>query len=114
VALEAYLAARKAEGESSPYLFPSRGKQPHLTRQRVGQLLKEFAVRANVDPVKVHPHTLRHSFASHLLNRGMDLRIVQEVLGHADISTTQIYTHLAGDKLKTLVETAHPLAKEKV
>jgi integrase/recombinase XerD len=99
------------EGEDSLYLFPSRGAGGHLTRQRFGQLLKQLAVDAGLDPKKISPHVLRHAFASHLLANGADLRSVQKLLGHADISTTQIYTHVLEARLKSLVEDAHPLAK---
>ncbi len=98
--------------DDSPYLFPSSGKEGYLTRQRVGQLLKALALDAGLDPKKVSPHVLRHAFASHLLNRGADLRVVQQLLGHADISTTQIYTHIQDEKLMELVQYAHPLAKK--
>lgn len=97
--------------KDSPFLFPSTAKEGHLTRQRVGQLLKQLALDAGLNPKKVSPHVLRHAFASHLLHHGADLRVVQQLLGHADISTTQIYTHVLGEKLKELVETAHPLAR---
>ncbi|HVO15934.1 MAG TPA: site-specific tyrosine recombinase XerD [Alphaproteobacteria bacterium] len=96
---------------SSPYLFPSHGDAGHLTRQRLGQLLKTVAAAAGLDRAKVSPHVLRHAFATHLLNRGADLRSVQAMLGHADISTTQIYTHVLDARLKALVETHHPLAR---
>lgn len=96
---------------SSPYLFPSHGDAGHLTRQRLGQLLKAVAVAAGLDRAKVSPHVLRHAFATHLLNRGADLRSVQAMLGHADISTTQIYTHVLDARLRALVETHHPLAR---
>lgn len=92
------------------WLFPSRGGDGHLTRHRVAQLLKELAVEAGIDPAKVSPHVLRHAFASHLLANGADLRAVQQMLGHADISTTQIYTHVLDERLKTLVREHHPLA----
>jgi integrase/recombinase XerD len=82
-----------------------------ITRQRFHQMLKELAVKAGVDPKRVSPHIIRHSFASHLLNRGVDLRILQELLGHSDISTTQIYTHILDSKLRDLVNNCHPLAK---
>lgn len=95
----------------SPYLFVSRSKEGHLTRQRFGQLLKELALAANLDPAKVSPHVLRHAFASHLLANGADLRSVQMLLGHADISTTQIYTHILDERLKNLVSAHHPLAR---
>ena len=93
------------------WLFPSRGAAGHLTRQRVAQLLKELAVAAGIDPAKVSPHVLRHAFASHLLDHGADLRSVQKMLGHADISTTQIYTHVLSERLKALVRDHHPLAR---
>ncbi len=95
----------------SPYLFPSRGKEGHLTRQRFGQALKDLAIAAGLDPKRVSPHVLRHAFASHLLANGADLRTVQQLLGHADISTTQIYTHVLDARLKALVADAHPLAR---
>lgn len=116
-ASNAWLAARSAElakrakGAASPWLFPSRGDSGHLTRQRVGQLLKGVATTAGIDRRKVSPHVLRHAFASHLLDHGADLRSLQKMLGHADIATTQIYTHVADDRLKTLVREHHPLAK---
>jgi integrase/recombinase XerD len=100
-------------GRPSPWLFPSRGGSGHLTRQRCGQLLKLLAIRAGLDPDRLSPHVLRHAFASHLLDRGADLRSVQQMLGHADIATTQIYTHVVGDRLRRLVETAHPLARRR-
>jgi integrase/recombinase XerD len=101
------------EGRPSRWLFPSRGRAGHLTRQRAGQLLKELAAKAGLDPEKLSPHVLRHAFASHLLDRGADLRSVQQMLGHADIATTQIYTHVQTDRLRKLVESAHPLARRK-
>ena len=97
--------------DPSSFLFPSRGKEGHLTRQRFGQMLKDLALKAGLDPAKVSPHVLRHAFASHLLAHGADLRIVQQLLGHADISTTQIYTHVQEERLKALVNQHHPLAK---
>jgi len=93
------------------FMFPSRGKGGHLTRARFAQLLKKLAEKSGLDATKVSPHVLRHSFASHLLAHGADLRSLQKMLGHADISTTQIYTHILEDRLKSLVETGHPLAK---
>jgi integrase/recombinase XerD len=93
------------------WLFPSRGAEGHLTRQRCGQLLKELALAAGLDPARLSPHVLRHAFASHLLDHGADLRSVQQMLGHADVATTQIYTHVQGERLRRLVETAHPLAR---
>ena len=98
-------------GRESKWLFPSRGAGGHLTRQRFAQLLKELALEAGLAPSKLSPHALRHAFATHLLNRGADLRSVQRLLGHADISTTQIYTHVLDDRLKSLVQTHHPLAR---
>ena len=106
-------AAALGEGEKSRYLFPSRGRAGHLTRQRFAQLLKEAAFAAGIDPVRVSPHVLRHAFASHLLEAGADLRSVQLMLGHADIATTQIYTHVVPEKLRALVEDHHPLARRK-
>ena len=94
----------------SPWLFPSRGKSGHLTRHRVGQLLKDLAIAAGLEPSKLSPHVLRHAFASHLLDHGADLRAVQKMLGHADISTTQIYTHVLAERMKSLVLNHHPLA----
>ncbi len=106
---------RNAVGSSKAerWLFPSRGGEGCLTRQRCGQLLKELALKAGLDPVRLSPHVLRHAFASHLLDGGADLRSVQQMLGHADIATTQIYTHVQGERLRRLVETAHPLAARK-
>ena len=96
---------------ASPFLFPSRSGAGHLTRHRFGQLLKQLALAAGLDPANVSPHVLRHAFATHLLNRGADLRSVQQMLGHADISTTQIYTHVLDERLRQLVESHHPLAR---
>jgi integrase/recombinase XerD len=110
-ALAAFLAVSDAaETTPSRWLFPSRGAEGHLTRQRVGQDLKVVAETAGIDPERVSPHILRHAFASHLLDRGADLRAVQQLLGHADISTTQIYTHVLEERLKALVFEKHPLA----
>lgn len=92
------------------FLFPSRGAEGHLTRRRVAQLLKDLAVKAGVDPRKLSPHVLRHAFASHLVAHGADLRSVQQLLGHADIATTQIYTHVQDERLRRLVAEKHPLA----
>ncbi len=107
------MAAPRRTGENSPWLFPSRSRAGHLTRNRLGQLLKGLAVDAGVDPARVSPHVLRHSFASHLLAHGADLRSLQQMLGHADIATTQIYTHVLEERLKRLVKEAHPLATKK-
>lgn len=105
-ALSRWLAVRPA---GSDYLFPSRSK--HLTRVRLFQLLKELAVRADLPPEKVSPHVLRHAFATHLLEGGADLRALQTLLGHADIATTQIYTHVDLARLVKLVNERHPLAR---
>jgi integrase/recombinase XerD len=117
-ALDRYLGVG-GEGEDvapmvpTKWLFASRGAQGHFTRQRLGQDLKELAAEAGLDPERVSPHVLRHAFASHLLDRGADLRSVQQLLGHADISTTQIYTHVLEERLKRLVFEHHPLAVRK-
>jgi len=94
----------------SPFVFPSGGKEGHLTRRRVGQMLKELALAAGISPAKLSPHKMRHAFATHLLSHGADLRAVQQLLGHADISTTQIYTHVLEERMKALVQQAHPLS----
>ena len=114
-AIKAYLPARPsffAKGlKDSPWLFPSRSAAGRLTARRFAQLLDEAARAAGVDADKVSPHALRHAFATHLLDGGADLRTVQKLLGHADIATTQIYTHVASDRLRETVLTKHPLAK---
>lgn len=97
-------------GEGGKLLFPSRAGQGHLTRVRLFQLLRELAGRAGLDPEKVSPHVLRHAFATHLLEGGADLRVLQTLLGHADIATTQIYTHVDSARLVALVNARHPLA----
>ena len=104
-ALSRWLEVRPAGGA---FLFPSRGK--HLSRVRLFQLLKGLAARAGIDPAKVSPHVLRHAFATHLLEGGADLRVLQMLLGHADIVTTQIYTHVDAARLVALVNQRHPLA----
>lgn len=112
-AVDAYRAVRRTHipaGKESRWLFPSRGASGHITRQRFAQILKALAMDSGVEPSKVSPHVLRHAFASHLLANGADLRSVQKMLGHADISTTQIYTHVIDARLQSLVARAHPLA----
>ena len=116
-ALDAYLKVREnfvpKHDKNNRYLFASRGAEGFLTRRRFHQLLKELAIKARLDPAKVSPHVLRHAFATHLVEGGADLRSVQTLLGHADIATTQIYTHVARDHLSRVVRSAHPLAKPK-
>jgi integrase/recombinase XerD len=105
-------AARIEHGAPlSPFLFPSGGKSGHLTRHRFYNLIKELALAAGVSPARVTPHTLRHAFATHLLSNGADLRVIQTLLGHADVATTEIYTHVLEDRLKELVLEKHPLAE---
>ncbi len=99
-------------GQASRFLFPSRGKSGHLTRHRFFLLVKELAVEGGVSPEKVTPHTLRHAFATHLLANGADLRSIQTLLGHADVATTEIYTHVLDERLSELVLEHHPLAKD--
>lgn len=111
-ALATWLAEREARDVASPYLFASRAAAGHLTRHRFYGLVKELAVAAGVSPSKVTPHTLRHAFATHLLANGADLRSIQTLLGHADVSTTEIYTHVLEERLKDLVLEHHPLAKQ--
>jgi integrase/recombinase XerD len=118
-ALAAWLARRDAEedrarietgAKPSPFLFPSHGQSGHLTRIRFFTLIKEISLAAGLDPARVTPHTLRHAFATHLLQNGADLRAIQTLLGHADIATTEIYTHILDERLKRLVLENHPLA----
>jgi integrase/recombinase XerD len=121
-AMADYLAAMPAPGQENPakkkntasskWLFPSFGESGHLTRQHFARDLKELAASAGLAPRLVSPHVLRHAFASHLLHNGADLRIVQTLLGHTDISTTQIYTHVVEERLKSLVRDLHPLAEK--
>jgi integrase/recombinase XerD len=113
-AIDAWIAVRHvflAPDATSPWLFPSRAARGgHLTRERFATLLKALAAEAGIEPARVSPHVLRHAFASHLLAHDADLRSVQQMLGHADISTTQIYTHVLDERLKSLVRNHHPLA----
>lgn len=118
-ALSDWLEAREASlpetpmarSRSEPFVFPSRGKEGHLTRRRLGQMLEALAIKAGLRTERVYPHALRHAYATHLLQGGADLRSVQTLLGHADIATTQIYTHVLTDELAELLETAHPMAQ---
>lgn len=116
-ALDAWVALGENGGDglspaiASKWLFPSNGVEGHLTRQSFAQDLKDLCDEAGLDPGRVSPHVLRHAFASHLLDRGADLRAVQQLLGHADISTTEIYTHVLEERLKQLVQKHHPLAR---
>jgi integrase/recombinase XerD len=116
-AVKAYLEVRPQflpKGDkANPWLFPSRGAGGRLTPRRFAQLLDEAAADAGIDPARVSPHVLRHAFATHLLEGGADLRVVQTLLGHADIATTQIYTHVASDRLREVIESKHPLAKKR-
>jgi len=113
-AIEKYVGVRQGffkKGTSSNFLFPSKAKEGHLTRVGFGLILKDLAITAGIDPKRVSPHVLRHSFASHMLANGADLRTLQKLLGHADISTTQIYTHVLEERLRDLVVRNHPLAE---
>lgn len=120
-AVSAWLQSRKAQDEldrtkgraPSLFLFPSRGKSGHLTRHSFYLTIKQVALAANLDPARVTPHVLRHAFATHLLENGADLRAIQTLLGHADVATTEIYTHVVDERLADLVFTHHPLAKPK-
>lgn len=114
VVRDQFLPKGETRKAAERYLFPSRGAESHLTRRRLHQLLKELAVEAGLDPEKLSPHVLRHAFATHLVEGGADLRSVQTLLGHADIATTQIYTHVARDRLTATVNAAHPLARKKI
>ncbi|HLI99185.1 MAG TPA: site-specific tyrosine recombinase XerD [Bradyrhizobium sp.] len=111
-AIEVLTASKKKNAGGSKWLFPSFGESGHLTRQHFARELKELAATTGIAPRLVSPHVLRHAFASHLLHNGADLRIVQTLLGHTDISTTQIYTHVVEERLKSLVRDLHPLAEK--
>ena len=113
-AVSAYLEALKQDaGDEGTWLFPSHGEEGHLTRQHFALELKSLAAEAGLPAERISPHVLRHAFASHLLAGGADLRAVQQMLGHADIATTQIYTHVQADRLRTAVEKHHPLSKSR-
>lgn len=105
-------AARKRGQPPSRFLFPAKGAEGHLSRIRFHGLVKEIALKAGLDPARVSPHVLRHAFATHLLAGGADLRVIQTLLGHADLGTTEIYTHVLDERLRQLVMDHHPLAKE--
>jgi integrase/recombinase XerD len=111
-AMEAQKSGKAKGAGAAKWLFPSFGESGHLTRQHFARDLKELAGAAGIAPRLVSPHVLRHAFASHLLHNGADLRIVQTLLGHTDISTTQIYTHVVEERLKSLVRDLHPLAEK--
>ena len=109
---EQFIGIENKEAQERSF-FPSKTSQSgHLTRQRFAQLLKDLARDAKVEEARVSPHILRHAFATHLLSRGADLRSVQKMLGHADIATTQIYTHIMDENLKDTVDEKHPISKD--
>ena len=106
-------AGRKSGKAAPKFLFPSNAAAGHITRQYFYVLIKSIAAAGGIDPNRITPHTLRHAFATHLLARGADLRVIQTLLGHAGLATTEIYTHVLDDALKSLVLTHHPLAKKR-
>ena len=105
-------AARQNGARPSRFLFPSASPDGHLTRQAFHGIIKALAVKAGIDPARISPHTLRHAFATHLLAHGADLRVIQALLGHADLATTEIYTHVLDERLRALVHDHHPLARK--
>ncbi|ACT69141.1 tyrosine recombinase XerD [Neorickettsia risticii str. Illinois] len=110
--LKLYLTSYQS---NSPWLFPGAGRKDRpMSRQRLGQLLKELALKCSIDPKRISPHVIRHSFATHLLDNGMDIKVVQDLLGHAQITTTQIYTHISQNKLHKEIEAKHPLSSKKI
>ena len=113
-ALQRYLPLRRAmklQAGQKAFLFPARGAAGHLSRQRFGIILRDLARQVGIEPERVSPHVLRHSFATHLLEGGADLRVIQEILGHESIATTEIYTHVQSAALRAMLEEKHPLGK---
>ena len=110
--LRDYLISKKMDKINNSFLFPSNSKEGHITRHRFFQLIKKLAIDCDISTKRVSPHVIRHSFASHLLERGVDLRIIQESLGHKDISTTQIYTHIQANKIRKVLNESHSLKKD--
>lgn len=112
--IESYLAIRRnfivSKSDDSVWFFPGKKFDQHITRQRIGQLLHDLAVKANVAPDRIHPHVFRHSFATHMLNNGADLSMIQKILGHSDINSTQIYMAVANDRLLEVVDMCHPMS----